>query len=443
MAKSLRKPIWAAAVLLLCVGAGVYGVSVASRDARPGLTRGPYLQMATPHSIHIRWRTGEPSTSVVRFGEGGGKLERSARAQGKTTEHDVLVDGLEPARAYTYRVGTTSTSWEGGGPYGFRTPPAVGKAVPTRVLILGDSGTGDDGAREVREAYEYYAKSHGPADVWLMLGDNAYYFGTDDEYQEGVFEMYPSLLRRRALWPALGNHDARTADSDDQSGPYYDIFTLPTDGQAGGVASHTEAYYSFDYANIHFVCLDSADSDLSADGPMAQWLRRDLEATGQTWRVVFFHHPPYSKGSHDSDDGERMTAMRQNFAPILEEYGVDLVFSGHSHDYERSYLIDGHYGDSASFASSNRVGADGEYGKNWSWKTKRGPHHGTIYVVAGSAAKHSGGPLDHPAMAVSQDRMGFVMLEIDGDKLEATFVHADGSKGDHFELEKLPKQTAN
>ena len=64
-----------------------------------------------------------------------------------------------------------------------------------------------------------------------------------------------------------------------QSGVYYDIFTLPTRGQAGGLASGTEAYYSFNYANIHFICLDSHDSDRSTDGAMMQWLKADLAAT--------------------------------------------------------------------------------------------------------------------------------------------------------------------
>src|SRR4029450_1236093 len=84
--------------------------------------------------------------------------------------------------------------------------------------------------------------------------------------------------------------------------PYLDIFTLPTQGEAGGIPSGTEKYYSFDYANIHFICLDSMGSDRKSTGPMGNWLRAALGATAQEWIIAFFHHTPYSRGSHDSDD---------------------------------------------------------------------------------------------------------------------------------------------
>ena len=75
-----------------------------------------------------------------------------------------------------------------------------------------------------------------------MLGDNAYNDGTDAEYQTKLFDMYPQMLRKSVLWPTLGNHDAVTSDSTTQSGPYYYAFSLPTAGEAGGLASGTEAY---------------------------------------------------------------------------------------------------------------------------------------------------------------------------------------------------------
>ena len=158
--------------------------------------------------------------------------------------------------------------------------------------------------------------------------------------------MYPEMLRKTVLWPAYGNHDGSAADAATNTGPYYDIFTLPKQAEAGGVASGTEAYYSFDYANIHFVELESYETDRSPTGPMLTWLQRDLAANTQPWVIVFFHHPPYSKGSHNSDTEIELIEMRQNALPILENFGVDLVLSGHSHSYERSFLLDSHYGDS-------------------------------------------------------------------------------------------------
>ena len=94
-----------------------------------------------------------------------------------------------------------------------------------------------------------------------MLGDNAYENGTDSEYQAAVFDMYPTMLRQSVLWPALGNHDTAQSANPPASLPYFAMFTLPTGAQAGGMASGTEKYYSFDYANIHFICLDSMTSD--------------------------------------------------------------------------------------------------------------------------------------------------------------------------------------
>ena len=155
--------------------------------------------------------------------------------------------------------------------------------------------------------------------------------------------------------PRIGNHETYTPLSNGRF-PFLDIFTQPISGEAGGVASGTERYYSFDYANIHFVCLDSMTSDRSSSGLMANWLRQDLAANTNDWLIAFFHHPPYTKGSHDSDDpfgGDfELPQMRQNLVPILESYGVDLVLSGHSHIYERSFLLNGHYGRSTTLTSA-------------------------------------------------------------------------------------------
>ena len=89
---------------------------------------------------------------------------------------------------------------------------------------------------------------------------------------------------------------------------------------------------------------------------MYNWLENDLLNTTQDWIVAFWHHPPYSKGSHNSDSESYLIDMRENFLPLLEENGVDLVLSGHSHSYERSYFLNGHYGNSNSFDPSIHMG---------------------------------------------------------------------------------------
>jgi hypothetical protein len=278
----------------------------------------------------------------------------------------------------------------------------------------------------------------------LLLGDNAYPDGTDAEYQRAIFDMYSGILRTTPVWPALGNHDARSAGSITQSGVYYDIFTLPTLGQAGGVSSGTEAYYSFDYANIHFICLDSQDTDRRPDGAMMQWLQADLAMTKRDWIIVFFHHPTYTKGTHDSDvekdSGGRMKDMRVHFMPVLEAGGVDLVLTGHSHVYERSWFIDGHYDVSATFdsavhikqAGNGRADGDGAYRK----KAGKVAHAGEVSVVAGSSGKTSEGPLNHPAMVVSLAELGSVVIDVDGPKLELAFINDGGVKRDWFTILK-------
>ena len=111
----------------------------------------------------------------------------------------------------------------------------------------------------MRDAYYAYGGA-AETDLFLMLGDNAYEHGTHAEYQAAVFDMYPE---HPAPYAALADlrQPRRPHRLLDISGwaPYYDIFMLPREGEAGGVASGTEAYYSFDYGNIHFVCLNSYD----------------------------------------------------------------------------------------------------------------------------------------------------------------------------------------
>ncbi|HEY6167684.1 MAG TPA: metallophosphoesterase, partial [Verrucomicrobiae bacterium] len=286
-------------------------------------------------------------------------------------------------------------------------------------------------------------------DVWLMLGDNAYNSGLDSEYQTGVFDVYPQLFRHAVVWPALGNHDTAQSHVSNDTYAYFDIFTLPKSGEAGGEASGSEHFYSFDYGNIHFVCLDSMTDLLRAtNSAMANWLRGDLANNTNTWLIAYFHHPPYTKGSHDSDDvtnDYELVEMRENFLPILESYGVDLVLSGHSHVYERSYFIDRHYGYSDSFDTSTnivqpgsgRVGGTGAYTK----ATGLPVHKGAVYVVCGSSGATGGGTLDHPAMYVSLNNLGSMVIDVSSNRLDATFLRESGivpATNDWFTIIKQP-----
>jgi hypothetical protein len=425
---------------------------VLAAPALPAATtilRGPYLQTATPTSLVVRWRTDTTEGSFVRYGLAADTLNQTAKAFGIGTEHIVQLSELLPGRRYFYSVMGSAENKDGDGKilrvpvYAFTTPPPTGPTSPTRVWVLGDPGTKGATQLAVRDAYTKFAGDR-TADLCLLLGDNAYPDGTDADYQKAIFEVYPEMLRTTPLWSTLGNHDGHSANSITQSGPYYDIFTFPTRAQAGGVPSGTEAYYSFDYANIHFVCLDSHDTSRTPDGAMAQWLKADLAATTRDWIVAFFHHPTYTKGTHDSDREGRLVDMRQNFLPILEAGGVDLILTGHSHVYERSYFVDGHYGQSASFdpavhvkqPGNGRAGGDGVYRK----PRGRAPNAGEISVVTGSAgsagSKSKPPTLDHRAMWISLNEPGSVVLDIDGLRLDLSFINEKGEKRDWFTIEK-------
>jgi hypothetical protein len=216
-------------------------------------------------------------------------------------------------------------------------------------------------------------------------------------------------------------------------------------GQAGGVPSGTEAYYSFDHANIHFICLDSHDTARTADGAMMQWLKADLAATQRDWIIAYFHHPTYTKGTHDSDKDSdsagRMNDMRAVFLPVLEAGGVDLILTGHSHVYERSPLLDGHYGKSPTFDAAKHVKqkGNGRTDGDGVYRT-RAANAGEISVVTGSAG-HAGSktkppPLNHPAMIVSYNEAGSSVIDVDGLRLDLTFLNEKGEKRDWFTIVK-------
>jgi tetratricopeptide (TPR) repeat protein len=406
------------------------------------LTRAPYLQMGTPTSIVVRWRTNVATDSRVRYGSATpAPLPLTASNAALVTEHALLITGLAPNTRYYYSVGSSTETLAGGdlGHY-FVTAPPTGTSKTTRIWILGDSGKAGSAQNAVRNAYATYTGSR-ETDVWLMLGDNAYDSGTDTDYQAGLFVPYTAMLAKCVLWPTRGNHDQLFAGDNND---YYELFTLPANAQAGGVASGTEAYYSFDYGDIHFVCLDSEGSDRLPTGAMATWLKTDLTANESTWRIAFWHHPPYTKGSHDSDDDTdsdgRMRDMRTNIVPILDSLGVDLTLTGHSHSYERSYLLDRHYGISTSLLASMKLdsgsgdpNSDGAYLKP---TIGQAGHEGTVHAVAGSSSHTSGGSLNHPAMYRSLNVLGSMVIDTNGRQLTGRFLDNNGSVRDAFVILK-------
>ena len=171
---------------------------------------------------------------------------------------------------------------------------------------------------------------------------------------------------------------------------------------------------------------------------MALWLKADLEMVDADWLIAFWHHPPYTKGTHDSDLETELIEMRELIMPILESGGVDLVLCGHSHIYERSMLIDGAYvtpttsqGVILDDGDGNPTG-DGAYRKS----AALNPHEGTIAVVAGHGEGAGFAFGVNPVMRSVLTEVGSVILDIDGDVLTGKMINSEAAVRDEFQLVK-------
>jgi acid phosphatase type 7 len=428
-----------------------------SKGVLPVLIRGPYLQSATSNSMVVRWRTDALSRSRVRYGLTVGNLDLVADDNTLKTEHIVKLIGLEPKTTYYYSIGSLQDTLQVGADNSFATLPLPGEEGKYRIGVFGDCGHNSTLHRNVRDQFIRYLGSN-TLNAWILLGDNAYPDGEDAQYQANFFNIHKdNLLKKYPLFPAPGNHDYHDVEFSQAVAQrthevaYYSNFSMPINGEAGGVASNNPAYYSYDIGNIHFLSLDSYGMEdnryrLSDTlGAQVQWVKSDLEANkNKGWVVAYWHHPPYTMGSHDSDKETELVRIRENFIRILERYGVDLVLCGHSHNYERSRLMTGHFGAEKTFdpARHNVSQSSGKYdGSDDSCpyiKTSKN-NKGIVYVMAGS----SGGlgkmkpsfPHDAMPFANSTDG-GAAILEVEGNRLDLKWICADGVIRDQFTMLK-------
>ena len=423
-------------------------------------TRGPYMNSALQNSIVIRWRTNVATNSKVSFGTAAGSLTQSITDNTLTTEHVVTLTGLTTNTLYYYSIGSATQIIQGDANNFFRTMPAAGSTQKIRFLAMGDMGNNSTNQVNVRNAWTAFNGSN-HTDGWILLGDNAYSNGTDAEYQSNFYNIYQgSISKNHVLWPAPGNHDyaQSAARQADHVIPYFDMFTLPKNGEAGGVASNTEAFYSYNYGNVHFVALDSYGWETGNTrlydtlGPQAVWLKQDLAANSQPWTVVYFHHPPYTKGSHNSDTEAELYNMRQKIVPILERYRVDLVLNGHSHSYERSFLINGHLGDEITFSaashaiSSSSAKYDGTANSCTYIKNSADLRNGIVYALVGSAGQLGGTTAGYPHNAMYYSNVtngGALYIEVENNRLNAKWVGADGVIRDNFSIMKDVNKTTD
>jgi len=427
--KFIKRVILALVIIASFYGVGRFiDVAYGSWEFVP---RQPYMIMQTENSIRIKWQTPEEEIGSVHFGLTPKSLTNEIKDKEETKKHSLTLTGLKSCTRYFYSVDATSLQIDNQD----RTFTTLcDKAQKQRIWVIGDSGEDGKNQQRVFMSMKHYINfDYNSLDMWLLLGDNAYSSGTQKQYNESLFDSYKSLVKRFVPWALLGNHDARRW-------AHYDIFDSPSKGESGGVPSHHKEYFAIDNGNLHLVILDSETVSRSKSGEMANWLRKDLAANKKPWVIVAFHTPPYSDGGHKSDSdwdsGGRLKEMRENFVPIFDEYGVDLVLNGHSHGYERSKLIKNHLGKSDTFSAANIVeDKKSHYTKSLTNKKDSG----TIYQVCGSSAKLDGATLKHPAMPYSFHKMGSLILDITPTTLTSKFLTIDGDIADQFTITKEAK----
>lgn len=314
----------------------------AQDPAAPAAYRAPYLQDVSSTRAVVRWASPPGNTAFVRFASDGHLTERAdaltaflpkalTKLAVDEAQHTAELTNLQPNTRYCYQVfERTDTGVEFAASAGttFLTAPTI--ATPFAALVLGDSGNGS--AAQTRVRNQMLQRSF---DLILHTGDIAYDYGTFEEFEKQVFDVYKDLFARIPFFPSPGNHEYWTAGA----GPYFNLFDLPKNSDR---FFDRERYYSFDWGNTHFVALDSnvplaQIGDQEAGKDMAEWLAADLAASNAEWKVVYFHHPPYSSGPHGSN-----SVVRDKLVPVFQNGGVHLVLNGHDHQYERTKPLTNH-----------------------------------------------------------------------------------------------------
>ena len=228
-----------------------------------------------------------------------------------------------------------------------------------RFAVIGDSGTGNKEQYELAQELERY-RGAVKFDFIIMLGDNIYGGHGASDFQRKFEEPYKPLLEAGVkFYASLGNHDDPNIER------LYKPFNM-----------NGERYYTVKHGSVQFYALDSTYMDTK----QLTWLEQNLRSSNATWKICYFHHPLYSDGKMHGPDLD----LRNQLTPLLKAYGVNVVFSGHEHAYERIK-----------------------------------PHNGTYYFIQGDSGKLEHHDFHRSAdMQTSFDRdRTFMLVEIDGDNL--------------------------
>ena len=362
------------------------------------LTRGPYLQLGNTggsYSVVVAWYTDSRADSVVEVGTDN-RYQFKVSDANQVHQHIVVLKGLEPDTLYQYRIFSDNKLLADGIP--FKTWPKGPHSF--RFAAFGDSGSGRtpqfEIAQQILESEPHFI---------LHTGDLVYGEGQDDKYPEKFYQPYADLIPSTIFFPTMGNHDAKT----DNGAPLLQNFILP-DGLTGVPTIRAEENYSFDYANAHFVSINSSLSSSRFREYVIPWLREDLMVSTKPWEIVFLHHSPYSGGPHGDDN-----FLQEVLVPVLEETGVDLVLTGHDHHYER-------------FKPLLRGSVTGNFDE------------GAIqYIVTGAGGKsvRDADRSDRTAALYNQD-YSFSSIDISGPDFRIRQINRKGKIVDDFSLSQRP-----
>ena len=349
---------------------------LAVTDTREPPLREPYVQGVSASSAVIVWVGEKPCAGVVEYGKSP-RLERREVDDRIGKRHAVALTDLEPASTYHYRVkgieGLPATGR-------FRTAP-TGEDSRFAFAVIGDSGDGGKSQLAVAGLLERLRP-----DLILHTGDVVYPHGEEKHYERRFFAPYRDLIKTVPVFPVLGNHDVRR----DGGAAFLENFHPPPDNPR-----NTKRYYSFDWGGAHFVALDSELYYADAGSPEEQkaFLEEDLTATRKRWRFAFLHRSPYGSSRHSGDE-----KIREDLEPLFVRHGVDMVFGGHDHVYERTV-----------------------------------PISGVTYVVSGGGGRrlYPAGKSEWTASSVSAHHA--VLVRVENGRLGLEAVEPDGSVVDRFE----------
>jgi tartrate-resistant acid phosphatase type 5 len=236
-------------------------------------------------------------------------------------ELPVVVKQYTPTPALRFVVTSTGTPAPSATPAASPTPQASPTAAPLHFAVIGDYGEGSQNEADVANLVKSWAP-----DFVITVGDNNYPSGAAETIDAHIGKYYADFIypykgmfghgaSQNIFFPTLGNHDWDT----NQAQAYFDYFSLPGN----------ERYFDFVWGPVHFFALDSDSREpdgVAQNSVQAQWLQTALQAATEPWKIVFFHHAPYSSGTHGAVDW-----MRWPFA----QWGANAVLAGHDHTYER------------------------------------------------------------------------------------------------------------